>query len=108
FGSDKPRVSPMIGMPVDEDGVPRHFRQKAAFSFTEDEKGRLQIGHYARGTNTVVPVTECLVHSERANRVAFAIKDAMAASRIPVATERAGLLRHVVVRVTEDESEAVA
>lgn len=108
FGPDKPRVSPMIGMPVDEDGVPRRFRQKAAFSFTEDEKGRLQIGHYARGTHTVAPVTECLVHSDRANRVAFAIKDAMAANRIPVATERVGLLRHVVVRVTEDESEAVA
>ena len=56
----------------------------------------------------MVPVTECLVHSDRANRVAFAIKDAMAASRVPVATERGGLLRHVVVRVTEDEKEAVA
>ena len=108
FGPDKPRVWPMIGMPVDEDGVPRHFRQKAAFSFTEDHKGRLQLGHFARGTNTVVPVTECLVHSDRANRVAFAVKDAMAAQRIPVATERGGLLRHVVVRVTEDEKEAVA
>lgn len=108
FGPGKPVVSPMIGMPVDPDGVPRRFRQKAAFSFTEDQKGRLQIGHFARGTNTVVPVTECLVHSERANRVAFAIKDAMAASRVPVATERGGLLRHVVVRVTEDEKEAVA
>jgi 23S rRNA (uracil1939-C5)-methyltransferase len=108
FGPGKPVVSPMIGMPVDPDGVPRRFRQKAAFSFTEDEKGRLQIGHFARGTHTVVPVTECLVHSERANRVAFAIKDAMAAKRVPLATERSGLLRHVVVRVTEDESEAVA
>ena len=108
FGPGKPVVSPMIGMPVDADGVPRHFRQKAAFSFTEDQKGRLQIGHFARGTKTVVPVTECLVHSDRANRVAFAIKDAMAAGRVPVATERGGLLRHVVVRVTEDEKEAVA
>jgi 23S rRNA (uracil1939-C5)-methyltransferase len=108
FGPGKPTVAPMIGMPVDEAGVPRQFRQKAAFTFTEDDRGRLQIGHYARGTNTVVPVTECLVHSDRANRVAFAIKDAMAANRIPVATERGGLLRHVVVRVTEDQTEAVA
>ena len=108
FGADRPPVSPMIGMPVDADGVPRHFRQKAAFTFTEDRSGRLQIGHYARGTHTVVPVTECLVHSDRANRVAFAIRDALASKRIPVATERGGLLRHVVVRVTEDEKEAVA
>ena len=108
FGPGKPVVSPMIGMPVGDDGIPRRFRQKAAFSFTEDQKGRLQLGHFARGTNTVVPVGECLVHSDRANRVAFAIKDAMAANRIPVATERGGLLRHVVVRVTEDEKEAVA
>ena len=41
FGPGKPVVSPMIGMPVDPDGVPRRFRQKAAFSFTEDQKGRL-------------------------------------------------------------------
>lgn len=108
FGPDKPEVKPMIGMPVDGDGVPRHFRQKAAFTFTEDAKGRLQLGHYARGTNTVTPVGECLVHSERANRVAFAIKDALAARRVPVATERSGLLRHVVVRVSADEKEAVA
>lgn len=108
FGPNHPTVAPMIGMPVDEKGVPRHFRQKAAFTFTEDDRGRLQIGHFARGTHTVVPVTECLVHSERANRVAFAIKDAMASKRIPVATERGGLLRHVVVRVTEDQKEAVA
>ncbi len=108
FGPGRPKISPMIGMPVGEDGVPRHFRQKAAFNFTEDAKGHLQLGHYARGTHTIVPVTECLVHSERANRIAFAIKDAMAKGRVPVATERSGLLRHVVVRVSEDEKEAVA
>lgn len=108
FGPNKPAVSLMIAMPTDAAGVPRHFRQKAAFTFTEDQKGRLQIGHFARGTHTVVPVEECLVHSDRANRVAFAIKDAMAAKRVPLATERSGLLRHVVVRVTEDEKEAVA
>lgn len=108
FGPRRPRVSPMIGMPVDAGGSPRGFRQKAAFSFTEDPRGRLQLGHYARGTREVVPVTQCLVHSDRANRIAFAIRDAMAAHRIPVATERGGLLRHVVVRVTADEREAVA
>lgn len=108
FGAGRPQVAPMIGMPVDKDGVPRHFRQKAAFTFVEDERGRLQIGHYARGTHTVVPVGECLVHSERANAVAFAVKDAMAQKRIPVATPRGGLLRHVVVRVNESETEAVA
>jgi 23S rRNA (uracil1939-C5)-methyltransferase len=108
FGEHRPRIAPMIGMPVDEAGVPRQFRQKAAFTFTEDNRGRLQIGHFARGTHTVVPVTECLVHSDRANHIAFAIKDAMSSSRVPVATERGGLLRHVVVRVTEDQKEAVA
>ena len=108
FGPDRPKISPMIGMPVSEDGVPRRFRQKAAFGFTEDAKGQLQLGHFARGTHKIIPVTECLVHSDRANRVAFAIKDAMAKARVPVATERSGLLRHVVVRVSEDEKEAVA
>lgn len=108
FGPDRPKVAPMIGMPVDENGVPRHFRQKAAFTFTQDKRGRLQLGHFARGTHDVVPVDECLVHSSRANAIAFAIRDALSTHRIPVATERGGLLRHVVVRVTEDEKEAVA
>jgi 23S rRNA (uracil1939-C5)-methyltransferase len=67
------------------------------------------MGHFARGTNDVVPVRECPVHASRANRIAFALRDALAGAGIPAAgvgTE--GLARHVVVRTSRDEKEAVA
>jgi 23S rRNA (uracil1939-C5)-methyltransferase len=108
MGKEAPRVSPAIGMPVGGDGMPWRFRQKAAFVFGRGPGG-LVMGHFARGTNDVVPVEECPVHAGRANRIAFALRDALAAAGIPAAgvgTE--GLARHVVVRSSRDEREAVA
>ena len=67
------------------------------------------MGHFARGTNDVVPVEECPVHAGRANRIAFALRDALAAAGIPAAgVGTDGLARHVVVRTSRDEKEAVA
>jgi 23S rRNA (uracil-5-)-methyltransferase RumA len=88
--------------------MPWRFRQKAAFVFGSGPQG-LVMGHFARGTNDVVPVEECPVHAGRANRIAFALRDALARAGVPAAgvgTE--GLARHVVVRTTRDEKEAVA
>ena len=50
------------------------------------------------------------MHPERANRIAFALRDALAAARRrrPRAEDLGGLARHVVVRTTRDEREAVA
>jgi 23S rRNA (uracil1939-C5)-methyltransferase len=108
MGDAAPRVSPAIGMSPGSDGMPWRFRQKAAFVFGRGPAG-LVMGHFARGTNDVVPVEECPVHAGRANRIAFALRDALAAAGVPAAgvgTE--GLVRHVVVRTTRDEKEAVA
>ncbi len=108
MGDGTPRVSPAIGMPVGGDGMPWRFRQKAAFVFGRGPDG-LVMGHFARGTNDVVPVEECPVHPGRANRIAFALRNALAAAGIPAAgvgTE--GLARHVVVRTSRDEKESVA
>ena len=56
-----PRVEPVIGMPAGDDGMPRHFRHKAAFVFApKDARGRgLVMGHYAFRSRRVVPVVEC-------------------------------------------------
>ncbi len=108
MGKGAPRVSPAIGMPVGGDGMPWRFRQKATFVFGNGPDG-LVMGHFARGTNEVVPVQECPVHASRANRIAFALRDALASARVPGAGASAdGLVRHVVVRTTRDEEEAVA
>ena len=67
------------------------------------------MGHFAEGTQHVVPVVECPVHASRANRVAFALRDALARARIPAAGPRLdGVLRHLLVRTTRDERQAVA
>jgi len=108
MGKSAPRILPTIGMPVGPDGMPWGFRQKAAFVFDAGPDG-LAMGHFARGTNDVVPVAECPVHSERANRIAFALRDALLTAGVSASGPRtSGLVRHVVVRTTKDEAEAVA
>jgi 23S rRNA (uracil1939-C5)-methyltransferase len=108
MGQAAPRVLPTIGMPVADDGMPWGFRQKAAFVFGTGPQG-LAMGHFARGTNDVVEVAECPVHSERANRVAFALRDRLAQAGLSASgASTSGLVRHLVVRTTLDESEAVA
>ena len=108
MGERAPKVSPAIGMPPGSDGMPWRFRQKTAFVFANGPRG-LVMGHFARGTNDVVPIEECPVHSARANRIAFALRDALAGAGIPAAgVGTQGLARHVVVRTSRDEREAVA
>src|SRR5215203_3444342 len=65
-------------------------------------------GCYAAGSQRIVPVHACPVHGDRANRLAFALRDQLAKARIPPAGSGLdGILRHVVIRTTRDESEAV-
>jgi 23S rRNA (uracil1939-C5)-methyltransferase len=85
------------------------FRQKAAFVFGSAPHGRrLLMGHYAAETKHIVPVDECPVHSARANRIAFALRDRLARAGVAAADAPGGVLRHLIVRTTEDDSEAVA
>ncbi|HEX8028574.1 MAG TPA: 23S rRNA (uracil(1939)-C(5))-methyltransferase RlmD [Vicinamibacterales bacterium] len=74
------------------------FRTKVAFVF-----GPHAMGHFAQGSQQVIPISECPVHHERGNRIAFALRDRLMRARIP-----AGILRHVIVRATDDGREASA
>jgi 23S rRNA (uracil1939-C5)-methyltransferase len=89
-------VPPLVPSPRED-----RFRHKVAFVFGADRRGQLVMGHYAAGSRTIVPVDECPVHSDRGNRLAFALRDALARSRVDPA-----LLRHVLVRTTESSAEA--
>jgi len=90
-------VPPLIPSPS-ESG----FRSKVAFVFVVRGRG-LVMGHYAAGSQRVVPIDECPVHHERGNRIAFALRDHLA--RVSAIGP---LLRHVIVRVTADGGEASA
>jgi len=105
-----PAVAPVVPMPVGDDGAPWHFRHKAAFVFGRDGRdGRgLVMGHYAAGGRDIVPVEECPVHGVRANRIAFRLRDELVKARVSAAgPDLRGVLRHVVVRTSADERDAV-
>ena len=67
------------------------FRQKAAFVFGSAPRGGgLLMGHFAARSTRVVPVDECPVHSARANRIAFALRDRLVRANIAAADRRGG------------------
>jgi 23S rRNA (uracil1939-C5)-methyltransferase len=110
LGERAPAVRPALGLRVDEDGMPWRFRHKAAFVFGESPRNprALVMGHFAAGSQRIVPVETCPVHGERANRLAFALRDQLVKARIPAAGSALdGILRHVVIRTSRDETEAV-
>ena len=105
-----PVASPIF-VPVETNAeTPWAFRQKVAFVFGSGPGGRgLVMGHYEQGSQRIVPVEECPVHSPRANRIAFALRDRLAQAGIRAAgPSLAGLLRHILIRTTRDDREAVA
>ena len=107
LGPRAPDVQPMIGMHVDETGWPWRFRHKASFVFGQGSDGRTTIGHYAARSNDVVAITECPVHADRANRLAFALHEHLMRARVPAAgPSLTGVLRHLIVRIDEDQVKA--
>ena len=110
LGPRTPAVEAFLGMRIDATGAPWAFRHKAAFVFGEaaDHRGST-IGHYAAHSRRVVPIVECPVHADRANRLAFALHGHLTRARVSAAgpTLR-GVLRHLIVRTTRDAREAVA
>ena len=97
-------------MQADDTGWPWRFRRKASFVFDNGPApGALTIGHYAARSRSVVSIVECPVHSDRANQIAFALHGELAKTRIAAAgASLRGVLRHLLVRTTGDEREAVA
>jgi 23S rRNA (uracil1939-C5)-methyltransferase len=106
------RLADLLGMdvpPLIPSPRTSAFRQKAAFVFGSGPRMRgLVMGHYAAGSKEIVSVDECPVHSARANRIAFTLRDRLARAGIAAADARGGILRHLIVRTTDDEVEAVA
>jgi 23S rRNA (uracil1939-C5)-methyltransferase len=116
LGGRAPHVLPVAGMPLGAGDMPWGFRHKVSFVFGagpasrgRDRDAVLLFGHYARQSNRVVPISECPVHSPRGNRIAFAVRDALAKAGITAAgPDLSGILRHLIVRTTADERQAVA
>jgi 23S rRNA (uracil1939-C5)-methyltransferase len=120
LGRAAPDVLPTLATPPDDAGssaaagepreeteapAPWHYRDKVHFVFGPGSRGRsLEMGHYRRGSRSVVPVVECPVHAEVGNRVAFELRDALLHARVPGVPGDAaeGIARHAIVRVAEE------
>ena len=94
FSSFAP-VSPILG--ADE---PLHYRNKVHAAFGFDAQRRVVSGVYRPGSHVIVPVEDCLIEDETADRVIAAIRALLPKLKIPVYDERrgSGWLRHVLVR----------
>ena len=106
----KPYVN-LSGMTGMED--PLHYRNKAhrVVSFERSGKRDRHVsGIYAEGTHKVVPVKECLIEDEAADRLISDILELAASFRIKAFNEDTGvgLLRHVLVRTARATGEIMA
>ncbi len=94
FSSFAP-VAPILG--ADE---PLHYRNKVHAAFGCDRQRRIISGVYQPGSHAIVPVDDCLIEDETADRIVCAVRALLPKLKIPVYDERrgGGWLRHVLVR----------
>ncbi len=88
-------VETILGM--DE---PLHYRNKVHAAFSLDSRRRVVSGIYRPGSHAVVPVDNCMIEDEIADRIIVDIRTMLPEFKIPVYDERSGSgwLRHVLVR----------
>jgi 23S rRNA (uracil1939-C5)-methyltransferase len=87
--------------------APWGYRQKVHFTFaTVGSRGRrtLIMGHYARGSRRVIPVSECPVHDGRGNDAAFAFQAEYRRS----SASQGDTLKSLAVRCGLDNGETMA
>jgi 23S rRNA (uracil1939-C5)-methyltransferase len=97
--------------------APWGFRNKVHFTLGPGSRGRgLVMGHYRRGSRSLLEASECPVHAGAGNRLAFRARDLLrregvsgaeggeqAPRETPAAS--AGLARHLLARVAERSGE---
>ncbi|MBD5501485.1 MAG: 23S rRNA (uracil(1939)-C(5))-methyltransferase RlmD [Lachnospiraceae bacterium] len=82
---------------------PFYYRHKVNAVFGRDKKGNVISGTYKEGTHILVPVDQCLLENEKADRIIQTIRGLLKSFKIKTYDEDSGygLLRHVLVRVGE-------
>lgn len=88
-------VEDIIGM--DE---PLHYRNKVHAAFGLDGRRRVVSGIYQPGSHAIVPVDECMIEDETADRIILSIRKMLPEFKIQVYDELkgGGWLRHVLVK----------
>lgn len=89
------KAEPIVGMEN-----PYHYRNKVHAVYKYQRNGEILSGIYEEGTHRVVPVTECQIENQEADRVIQTIRNLAKSFKIKIYNEdsRYGLLRHVLIR----------
>ena len=89
------KPEPIIGMEN-----PYHYRNKVHAVYHHQRNGEIISGIYQEGTHKVVPVEECQIENQEADRVIQTIRRLAVSFKIKIYNEDSGygLLRHVLVR----------
>ncbi len=79
--------------------APERYRAKAIFAVGE-QQGRPVTGFFRARSHDIIPVEDCLLQTEEANRAAAVLREWMAENNIPAWDEARGrgLVRHLFVR----------
>ena len=79
---------------------PWHYRNKIHASFARKRDGSIVSGIYEEGTHRLMPVEDCLIQNERANRIVRDLCGLFESFKIKVYNEDTGygLVRHVLIR----------
>lgn len=88
-------VEEIVGM-----ADPTHYRNKVTAAFALDRKRRVVSGIYQPNSHKVVPVDDCLIEDDVADRIIVDIRNMLRDFKILAFDERSGKgwLRHVLVR----------
>ena len=90
------KVEKIVGMEN-----PMHYRNKVLSTFSCDRRGVPISGMYEEKSHRVVPMDNCLLNDERADKIIVSIRGLLKSFKIKTYNEDTGygLLRHVLVRV---------
>ncbi len=98
------RVNPVIGA-----ADPMHYRSKVHAVFGRGRAGNVISGIYREGTHQIIPVEECLIEDETADRIIRTVRDLASSFKLPVYDEdrRSGCLRHILIRTARSTGQVM-
>ena len=90
------KVHNVIGMQS-----PLHYRNKLQYPVGRDNKGNLVMGVFANRTHQIIPVENCLIQNQEAEKVAKSIFNFIKENNVSVYDEnsRSGAIRHIIVKI---------
>lgn len=80
---------------------PFHYRNKLQYPVGRDNKGNLVMGVFANRTHQIIPVENCLIQNQEAEKVAKSIFNFIKENNVSVYDEnsRSGAIRHIIEKI---------